>query len=104
MLVLANDAPVLIVAVRGAKCNKFTEFTRDGGFMDYITELVRVEFKISKKDSWNPADIWCVQNEQKVIVDVKKAIENGKASSLLELNALMTKFKKINTNENVTAS
>lgn len=74
--------------------SKFTEFTRDGGFMDYITELARVKFKIAKKDSWNPADIWCVQNEQKVIADIKKTIEDGKASSLLELNALMRTMYK----------
>jgi hypothetical protein len=74
--------------------SKFTEFTRDGGFMDYITELVRTKFKISKKDSWDPADIWCVQNEQKVITDIKKTIEDGKASSLLELNALMRTMYK----------
>jgi hypothetical protein len=74
--------------------SKFTEFTRDGGFMDFITDLVRTKFKISKKDSWNPADIWCVQNEQKVISDIKKIIENGKASSLLELNALMRTLYK----------
>ncbi len=74
--------------------SKFTEFNRDGGFMDFITDLVRTKFKISKKDSWDPADIWCVQNEQKVISDIKKVVEDGKASSLLELNALMRTLYK----------
>ena len=74
--------------------SKFTEFNRDGGFMDFITELVRTKFKISKKDSWDPADIWCVQNEAKVIADIKKVVEDGKASSLLELNALMRTLYK----------
>jgi hypothetical protein len=74
--------------------SKFTEYTREGGFMDYITELVRVKYKISKKDSWDPADIWCIQNEQKVIADFKRIIENGKGSSILELNALMRTMYK----------
>jgi hypothetical protein len=29
--------------------SKFTEFTRDGGFMDYITEMVRQNLKLLKK-------------------------------------------------------
>lgn len=53
---------------------KFTEFTRDGGFMDFITKLVAQKFRISKKDSWDPADIWCVQNESKVISQIKIAL------------------------------
>ena len=28
---------------------QFTEFTREGGFMDFITELVRTKFKLLKK-------------------------------------------------------
>ena len=72
---------------------QFTEFTREGGFMDFITELVRQKFRVTKKDSWNPADIWCVKNEQKVIADFKKA--TSVASSLEEVNALMrTMYKK----------
>jgi len=68
----------------------FTEFTRDGGFMDFITKLVSQKFKISKKDSWNPADIWCVKKEAKVIKTIKDAMDkkNGVAT-IAELNALM---------------
>lgn len=69
---------------------QFTEFTREGGFMDFITELVRTKFKIAKKDSWDPADIWCVKNETKVINDIKKVMDTREGmASLAELNAMM---------------
>jgi hypothetical protein len=74
--------------------SKFTEFNREGGFMDYITNLVRQKYKISKKDSWDPADIWCIQNENKVISDIKRIIEGGKGSNILELNAMMCTLYK----------
>jgi len=73
----------------------FTEFTRSGGFMDYVTDLVRTKFGIAKKDTWDPADIWCVQNETSVINTIKKKVENSKATSLGELNAVLrTMYKK----------
>lgn len=72
----------------------FTEFTREGGFMDYISELVRKKFGIAKKDTWDPADIWCIQNEASVISTIKKKIENTKATSLGELNALLRTYYK----------
>ena len=42
----------------------YTTFNRDGGFMDFISNLIRDKFKISKKDSWNPADICVIKDEQ----------------------------------------
>lgn len=75
--------------------SNFSEFTREGGFMDYITELVRKKFGIAKKDTWDPADIWCIQNESSVISIIEKKIEKSKATSLGELNALLrTMYKK----------
>ena len=44
----------------------FTEINRDGGFMDFISTLIRTKFGISKKDAWNPADIWLIKDETKV--------------------------------------
>jgi hypothetical protein len=73
----------------------FTEFTREHGFMQYITDLVKREFGISKKDAWDPADIWCVRNETKVISDINKVLRAGNLTSLQELNVLLrTLFKK----------
>lgn len=77
------------------KGNQFTEFTRDGGFMDFITKLVAQKFKIAKKDSWNPADIWCVKNEAKVIKDIEKILDSNQGmGSIAELNAMMRTLYK----------
>lgn len=72
----------------------FTEFNREGGFMDWVSDLVKQEpFNISKKDNWNPADIWLIQNEdkwKKVIEDVisPNGRRGRKAQTLEELNAV----------------
>lgn len=68
---------------------QFSEFNREGGFMEFITKLISQKFKIAKKDSWNPADIWCVKNESKVINDIKKAMNKEGMASITELNAIM---------------
>jgi hypothetical protein len=72
----------------------FTEFTREHGFMQFITDLVKTEFGISKKDAWDPADIWCVKNENKVMADIRKIVKAGNLSSLQELNVLLRTFFK----------
>ena len=73
---------------------KFTEFNREYGFMDFISKLVSKEFGISKKDTWDPADIWCIKNEKKVISDVQKLINKNQFETIGHLNAyLRTLFK-----------
>lgn len=54
----------------------FDEFDRDtsGGFMDYISHAANQCFGISQKDTWNPADIWCIRNMK----EVRKMIEDPK--------------------------
>lgn len=69
--------------------SKFTEFTREHGFMKYISDLVKKKYGIGKKDTWNPADIWCVQNEKKVITDINKILKGGGLGEVEELNALL---------------
>jgi len=74
---------------------KFTEFSQKQGFMEYVSKLVNKKFKISKKDSWDPADIWCVQNEKKIIADIDKTIKDGHLNSVDQLNDLLrTLFKE----------
>lgn len=68
----------------------FTEFTRgrehannsiytlpgsksSDTFMDWISNWVKTNYGISKKDNWNPADIWLIKNEDKW----KTQIENS---------------------------
>ena len=66
----------------------FTEYNRDCGFMDYISNLIIDKFKISKKDSWNPADILLISNENNVRQTINKAME-GKSVSISKLNDVM---------------
>jgi hypothetical protein len=75
--------------------SKFTEFNREYGFMKYISNLVKVKYGISRKDNWDPADIWCVKDQDKVIADIEKVIGKKESSSIDELNTLLrTLFEK----------
>jgi hypothetical protein len=56
--------------------------------MDFITGIVKNKFGISKKDSWNPADVWVIKDESKVIKQIEEATE-GRYASIQELNAVM---------------
>jgi len=72
----------------------FTEFNRNGGFMEFITDIVKDNFNISAKDNWNPADIWLIQNEATWTKRIDTAVNSGekgrsKAKSITELNAIM---------------
>ena len=74
----------------------FTEINRDGGFMDFISTLIRTKFGISKKDAWNPADIWLIKDETKVR---KKLLESvsGSNPSVSRLNDTMRVMYKNKT-------
>ena len=72
----------------------FTEFNRNGGFMQFITNLVKKHYGISSKDNWDPADIWLIQDESKWTRVIKEAVESGRrgrspAKTVQELNAIM---------------
>ena len=58
--------------------------------MEDITNLVK-DFGISKKDAWNPADIWGVRGSSKdVIIKVEQAVYGSRDSQTIQqLNALM---------------
>lgn len=72
---------------------KFKEFSVKGGFMDFVSKLVTQKYGITKKDAWDPADVWCVQNEAQVVKQIKDAIENN--NNVEELNAILrTLFKE----------
>jgi len=74
---------------------QFTEFNREGGFMQYISELVKTKYGISKKDTWNPADIWCIKNQDKVLKTFKENVEGSKLSQTIEeLNAIQREMFK----------
>jgi hypothetical protein len=72
---------------------KFKEFSVKGGFMDFVSKLVNQKYRINKKDAWDPADVWCIQNEREVINTIKEAVENS--NDIEKLNAtLRTLFKE----------
>ena len=92
---------------------KFTEFSRDGGpkpayilpgskggetFMDWVSELVKKEFKIGQKDNWNPADIWLIQDEAKWKKKIQESFDQKKdpsASIESELSKLNSIFRAL---------
>ena len=63
------------------------EYNRENGFMDFISKIVNTDFKISKKDNWDPADIWLIRHEDRA----KKIIERivKKSGTVDEFNAVM---------------
>lgn len=71
---------------------QFTEFNREYGFMKYISDLVKDKFGISKKDSWDPADIWCIRNEKKVISEINELLRENRLDSLNDLNAVLRTY------------
>ena len=72
--------------------SSFTVFNRERGFMQFITDLIRdnVEPGISKKDAWNPADIWLIKEKKVFRNKLKKAISGPSGTNTIaELNTLM---------------
>jgi hypothetical protein len=71
-------------------------FNREGGFMDFITNFIKEKFGISRKDSWNPADIWLIKQPQVYRTRIQRELDGPKGTQTIrELNAIMrSMFKK----------
>ena len=70
--------------------SNFTVFNRDGGFMNFISDLIKAKFNISRKDSWNPADIWLIKQVNVFREKIKKELEGPSGTQTIkELNAMM---------------
>ena len=67
---------------------KFTVFTRGKTqgytsswyknkvtFMEWVTDYVKKEFKIQRKDNWNPADVWLIKNQRKHRLEIIEAMK-----------------------------
>ena len=68
----------------------FTVFNREGGFMQFITDLIKDKFGISRKDAWDPADIWLIKDSPKFRNKIKKELEGPRGTQTIkELNAIM---------------
>jgi len=89
---VAQNQKMLEVAAQ-SKYKEFKHYSRDGGFMDFISDLVKAKFKISQKDTWNPADIWLVENQRQVQKIIEDSVE-GPLPTIDELNATMRQLWK----------
>jgi hypothetical protein len=81
-------------------------YDEPGNFMDYISKLVVQDMNLySKKDSWNPADIWLIKSKTiekdyiKKFDEIKKELDKGDKSkytadpfqAIREVNLLLKK-------------
>ena len=76
---------------------KFTVFDRDDkdGFMMWFMKTIRDYFKISNKDSYNPADIWLIDKKEVNRQIILKELEVSKGTQTIEeLNQIMRKLYK----------
>ena len=77
------------VLLNEVKPPKTSEYNRNGGFMKFITDLIRTRFGVSQKDTWNPADIWIINGSQNTLESrIKNSVE-GKHQTLRELNTIL---------------
>ena len=67
---------------------RYNHYSRDGGFMDYITNTCKSLYGIGQKDTWNPADIWLVADYNKAKRDLDSKIRDN-ITSLPEFNAIL---------------
>lgn len=77
-----------VTVVRELGKSKFTHYSRDDGFMEWVSNFVKMRYNIAKKDSWNPADIWLVND----LPGVKKLLEKkivDNVTPLPEFNAIL---------------
>ncbi len=77
--------------------NHYTEFSRDGGFMKFISKIIKTKFGVGKKDNWNPADIWAVKDQTSVEDIINKTVDGNGSQTILELNAVLRKMFKNET-------
>lgn len=66
-------------------------YNREGGFMEYLEKkILPKHFKITKKDNWDPADIWLIRHEDKAreIID-DLVMRGGGDTPIFDLNAKM---------------
>ena len=74
---------------------RWNEFRRDGGFMYYISKFVKDRFGISKKDTWDPADIWLIRGkEDEYMKQIEEQIPDNPSQTILELNTIMRSWYK----------
>ena len=73
---------------------RVSKFNRDGGFMNFVTKLIAQKFGITKKDNWDPADIWIIHGNEKKYIDNIKTSLKGSNQQISELNKLLRSYFK----------
>ena len=68
---------------------RVSKFNRDGGFMDFITKLISRKFKITKKDNWDPADIWIIHGDERQYINQIEQSMEGPHQTIGELNDIL---------------
>ena len=75
---------------------EISEFNREGGFMDVITDAAK-GLGVTKKDNWNPADIWGTRgSDAAVIKKINDAVEGSETGTqtIQQLNTLLRSMYK----------
>ena len=73
---------------------KVSQFNRDGGFMDFVTKLIAKKFGITKKDNWDPADIWIIHGDEKQYINTIKEKLEPSHQTLAQLNQMLRYYFK----------
>jgi len=62
-----------------------------GSFMEFISGVIKKNFGVSKKDNWNPADIWMIKGSKDAMISlIEKTVYGSKDSQTIEqLNAVL---------------
>ena len=95
----------LLQELKGEKFTMFTRGKTDGyqatwydqtdTFMEWVSNQVK-QFKISKKDNWNPADVWLIKNEKKHRDDIEEAMKGPTTSKRMGVvEANLNQFNEI---------
>ena len=63
-----------VKTVNNMPISNYEVFSQSDGFMKWVSDFVRSEFQITKKDSWNPADVWLIRST-KTENDYKKLFQ-----------------------------
>ena len=96
---LHNFAAQNRIVLEKIKRRDFQHFNREGGFMDFISDLLRKKFKIHPKDNWNPADIWLIHNETQKMNFIKDAMKAPKEGDVIKgrwrVSAKLNQLNKI---------
>ena len=100
-LLIEIGKPKFTVFTRGATKGYTSNWYKSqnkstGTFMEWVSDYVKNEFKIARKDNWDPADVWLIMDEKKHrkrIMEAMKGPTRSKRQGAVEAN--LTQFNDI---------